>query len=480
MKSLLRLAALAFAALCLISSLATLPCRGAEHPLPKDLPPYAPIVPYHAPRAEVKKLSNGLTLWLIPLPGFPKVAFTLAVRGGMASDPRDLPGLAELLISTLDQGTKTRNARDIAEQIQAAGGDLTGDARPDAIIVSTAVLAPKAGAAVALLADISANATFPDGEVELAKRNAAEQLQGNEAEPGFLAQRALAKAVFGQHPYSVISPTQDSISKTTAADLRREYARRFRPDQALLVAVGDFESASLLGAVEKYFGGWKNPAEAPAPDSGAPRLSNPHGLFFVPRAGSVQTTLALASLGPTERDPDYAPAEVANAIYGGMFGSRLILNIREDKGYTYSPRVSLRARRNTGLFETRADVRNAVTGASLNEIEYELNRMATTSPNEGEMERARRYLVGVRAIFLQSEGAVSGDLADLWVYGLPPEELGLESEKIEKVTASQVDAVARKYFPFSRQTKVAVGEQKTAEEQLGVFGLDVKPLKPVP
>ncbi|MBZ5563246.1 MAG: insulinase family protein [Acidobacteriia bacterium] len=450
---------------------------GAEkaHPLPKALPPYGPVVPFRAPQVEIKKLANGLTLWLVPRPGFPKVALTLAVKGGMSVDPGGRPGLSQLLLATLDQGTKTRSARQIAEEIQAAGGDLSGDALADSIRVSTDVLASKADAALGLLADIFANATFPDSEVDLAKRNAADNLRAQEAEPGFLARRALAKVIFGTHPYSVISPTQDSITRTTPAELRREYARRFRPDQTLLVAVGDFDAAALTASIEKQFGGWKAPAEAPVADVGAPVEKNPHAVFFVERAGSVQTTLALGAFGPSQRDPEYEPAEVANAIYGGMFGSRLVVNIREDKGYTYSPGSFLQVRRDAGIFQTRADVRNAVTGASLNEIEYELNRLATTSPSEEEMQRAERYLVGIKAIILQLQRSVGSQLATLWVSGLPPEELGRESEKIQKVTPQQVDDVARKYFPFSRQTVVAVGEEKVIKDQLAPFGMELKP-----
>ena len=189
----------------------------------------------------------------------------------------------------------------------------------------------------------------------------------------------------------------------------------------------------------------------------------------------MQTTLALGAFGPTQRDPDYEPAEVANAIYGGMFGSRLVVNIREDKGYTYSPGSFLQVRRDAGVFQTRADVRNAVTGASLNEIEYELNRMATTSPSDEEMQRAQRYLVGIKAIILQLQRSVASQLATLWVSGLPPEELGRESEKIQKVAPQQVDEVARKYLPFSRQTVVAVGEEEVIKEQLAPFGMELKP-----
>jgi zinc protease len=444
-------------------------------PLPKDMPPYGLLVPFRAPQVESKALDNGLTLWLVPRPGFPKVAFAFAVRGGMAADSNDRPGLSELLLATLDQGTRTRNARQIAEEIQAAGGDLSGNAQADALMLTTEVLAPKAEAALSVLADILRNATFPDDEVALAKRNAADNLRQHESEPSFLARRALAKALFGNHPYSMVAPTQDSIANTTAAELRQEYARRFRPKQTLLVAVGDFDARALTATARNLFGSWTGadgPAMAPLPD--LPK-TNPHTVFFVARPGSVQTTFAVASFAPTQRDPEYAATEVANAIYGGMFGSRLIKNIREDKGYTYSPGAFLQNHRETGVLQTRADVRNEVTGASLNEIDYELDRMATTSPAADEITSARRYLVGLKAIILQLQAAVASQLASLWVNGLPPEQLGGESEEIQKVTVKDVDAAGAKYFPAYRQTIVAVGEENVIRQQLAPFGLELQP-----
>jgi zinc protease len=343
------------------------------------------------------------------------------------------------------------------------------------MVVSTEVLAPKAEAALSVLADVFQNAAFPDDEVALAKRNAADNLRQQESEPSFLSRRALAKALFGDYPYSVVAPTQESIASTTAAELKQEYARRFRPDHTLLVAVGDFEAEALIASVRNLFGNWTGAAGsamASLPD--APKTS-PHTIFFVARPGSVQTTLAVGTFGPSRRDPDYAATEVANAIYGGMFGSRLIKNIREDKGYTYSPHASLQTRREVGVLQTRADVRNEVTGATLNEIDYELDRMATTSPAPDEITRAQRYLVGSKAILVQLQGRVASELASLWIDGLPPDELGGESEKIQKVTLNDVDRAAAKYFPAFRQTIVAVGEEKVIGQQLAPFGLQFQP-----
>ncbi len=446
-----------------------------EKPLPKDLPAYGELKPFVAPQVTTHTLPNGLTLWFVARRGFPKVSYTLAVRGGMSTDPQDRPGLADLLVATIGQGTTTRNARQIAEELQAAGGDLNGSAGVESIVINTSVLSTKAEAGLAVLADVAQNATFPESEVELAKRNAADHLQQQEADPQFLASRALARALFGQHPYAVISITQETIAKATTQELRSEYARRFRPDQALLVVVGDFDSAGMANACESLFAHWATPSAPPAPPVEKPTFVPQHAVFFVNRPDSVQTTIALASLAPAEGSPDYAAVRVANALYGGMFGSRLTMNIREDKGYTYTPGSYVTSRRTTGIFQTWASVRNEVTGATLNEIDYELNRMATTTPSAEELAHAERYLVGTEALELQSQDSVGRSLARLWVLNLPPEELGRENEEIGKVTLRDVDDVASRYFLAARQTIVAVGVEKVIEDQLAPFQLQMEP-----
>jgi predicted Zn-dependent peptidase len=442
--------------------------------LPKDLPPYGATNPVSAPAVRQLKLDNGLEVWLAPLPGFPKVAFSVAVRGGYVLDPGNLPGMSDLLADVVSEGTKTHSARQIAEQFQAAGGDLTATATADSIVLATSVLNDKAIPALNAIGDVMQNAVFPDQEVEIAKNNAASSLQASEAEPDFLARRALFRSLFGSHPYAVTSPTRESIANTSAADLRSEYARRFRPDRTLLVAVGDFDPATLTSAIRQDFGSWKASEAAPLAAMSKPAASVARALVYVPRDNSVQTALYIGALAPNRSDPDYAAARVAIAIYGGMFGSRLITNIREDKGYTYSPFAQLAPLRETGVLVTRADVRNAVTGASYNEISYELNRMATTSPEQQELDSAKRYLNGSLALQLQSREAVARLLATLWISALPPEEIGAQSRKIEGVTLDDVKQVGRKYFPAARMTVVAIGEENVIRNELAPFGFEFK------
>jgi zinc protease len=451
-------------------------CALAEKaaPLPKDLPAYGPEKPLQAPSVKVSTLDNGLTIWLVSEPGFPKVSFALAVRGGLAADPADRPGISELLSNTIDQGTKTRTAKQIAEEIQATGGDVSASAGKDSTTVSTGVLSSKADAALSVLADIAQNASFPDNEVELAKRNLSDSLQQRESEPSFLAARAMARVLFGDNPYHVTAPTQESVAASTSAELRKIYTQRFRPDQAVLVAVGDFETEKMLGQLKTKFGAWKAPSEAPLTPTA--RFTNPikPTVVFVPRPGSVQTTLELGTFGPAESDPDFAAADVANAIYGGTFGSRLTTNVREDKGYSYSPFAALRSYRATGVLITRADVRNEVTAPAFNEMTYELNRMATTSLTPEELATAKRYLVGSEAIRLQVRDGVASELAELWVVGLPPEQIGIYGQKVAAMTGAEVDAASRKYFPASRVGIVAVGEEKVVRDAFEPFGLTVE------
>ena len=448
-----------------------------EAPLPKDLPPYGADKPLHGPTVKTAKLDNGLQVWLVSEPGFPKVALHVDVRGGFAADPANLPGISELLSRTIDQGTKTRSAKQIAQELQNAGGDLSADTRKDFIAVSTFVLASKVDAAISVLSDVLQNASFPDAEVALAKRNASDSLKQQESDPSFLVSRAMANVMFGDAPYHVVSPTQESLSAAASSDLRRIFAQRFRPDQAVLVAVGDFDDAKLMEIVKAKFGGWKSPADAKISATQRITKTPEHAVFVVPRPGSVQTTLELGSGGPLRSDSDYEAAEVANAIYGGTFSSRLTANIREDKGYTYSPGSNLRTYEAAGVVITHADVRNEVTAPTLNEIQYELNRLATTAPGEEELSKAKHFLVGIEAIRLQVRIAVARELAENWIDGLPPEEIGISAQKTTATTAAEVETAARKYFPAYQSAIVAVGDERVIRESLSPFGLPIKPIQ---
>ena len=238
--------------------------------------------------------------------------------------------------------------------------------------------------------------------------------------------------------------------------------------------VGSFDKAELLAQIDKVFGSWKKGAGSP-PEIKEPASKTDHNIYFIERSGSVQTTMLIGAVGPTLRNPEEPSLRLANTIYGGSFGSRLIRNIREDKGYTYSPYSYTTSHRWSGAILTSEDVRNEVTGPSLKETFYELKRIATEPPSSQELDQAKRYLIGNTALDLQSRAAVATQLGKYWVDGEPATHLTEEMAAIQKTTTPEVAKAAAKYLAPDRMTVVAVGEKSVILEQLKPFGMKIVP-----
>lgn len=453
--------------------IATCFAQGSSKPaLPKDLPPAGPLKAVVAPTVEAHKLSNGMTVWLVQRTALPKVIFTLQVRGGDSLDPASAPGLARVVAKSIVEGTTSKSSREIAEAAQGAGGDLSTSVDSDSTQVILDALSEHAADAVALVADVAQHATFPDKEVAQVKSNMENELRSNEAEPSFLARRAWFRVVYGDHPYSIVAPTMKTLEGATPDSLKAMYGQAFRPDQSILVAVGSFEPAAMLKQIESAFGGWKASAVAPAAVK-EPKGEVVHKVYYLERPGSVQTTLVIGTTGPNLRAPDYPYLRLANTVYGGSFGSRLIQNIREDKGYTYSPFSRVSTRRWSGEILTNEDVRNAVTGASLKETFYELKRISTAPPTPDELSQAKQYLLGNTAVRMQSRDAVAALLGKYWIDDVAPQHLTEEMAAIQKATDTQVAQAGAKYLTPERMNVVAVGEKSIIVDQLKPFGMEV-------
>jgi len=445
-------------------------------PLPKDLPAFGADRPLPVPAIAKSTLPNGLAVWLVKRPGFPKVSAVLAVRGGTAADPSGMEGVSSLLAATLKEGAAKKSARQVAEELQAIGGDLSVAAASDAFYLRASALASGTPRLLDLLAAVALAPAFPAAEVELAKENALQELEAAESTPDFLAAKAFARAVYGAHPYHVVSASRETIGKTTPALLRAEHARRFDPGRALLVVAGDLDEAAAKAAVARAFGAWKASGET-LPPTPAPPAARAREILLVDRPGSVQSTVVSGRPGPAVSDPDWYDVLVANTIYADAFGSRLVTNIREEKGYTYSPSGDFTTRRAGSLLQMQADVRNDVTAATLLEVFYELDRMAATTPAPDELAGAKRYQAGLYLLRNQVQGSVAGTLARNWVNGLPPEALAEFVTKVGAVTAEGVRAAGRKHFLSSTQTVVVVGDAKEVRPQLELWG-EVEEAKP--
>ena len=437
--------------------------------LPKDLPAYGPDKPLPTPQIAQRTLPNGLTVWVVPRDGLPKVNVALSVLGGTAADDAATPALSQLMANLLNEGTASRSSRDIAEALQAIGGDYSASAGDDAVSIRASALSSHASQLLALVADTALQPSFPANEVTLAKANALQNLKVQESDPDWQAQRAFGHAAYGDHPYSRDSLTEASVEAASPDTLRALHDARFRPDRALLVIVGRIGADEAFKLAEQQFGNWKASGTALADTAPAPRTATPQRLI-VPRAGAVQSNIRYGRPAVPASDPDYIPLTVANTILGGGFTSRITQDIREDKGYSYSPWSRFSANRVGGSAVATVDVRNEVTGATLAELAKLYGSMASQPASAEELTGAKRLVGGIYLLRNQIQGALTATLANYWVDGLPPSFLGSYVAEANKVTTEQVQAMGRKYFAAKDQSIVIVGDPKAIDAQLKPYG----------
>ncbi|MGO4476683.1 M16 family metallopeptidase [Massilia sp. 2TAF26] len=437
---------------------------------PAGMPAYGKDKPLPSPHIAKKTLANGLQVWVVPRNGVPRVDMVLAVRGaGFIADDAAHPGFASMLAGLLNEGTAKHDSRAIAELAQGLGGSVGGGASADGITVSANALASQAGAMMQLLAEVARTPIFPAKEVALAKANALQSLRVQETQPRFRAERAVNRAVFGEHPYGHTTPTVEGINSVDEALLRAEHAKRFRPDQALLVITGRIKEADAMKLAQHAFGDWKAEGSAPAASATAPAAAKPVHILLE-RPGSVQSTIRVAGSGIAATAGDQVPLRLASTILGGGFSSRVNINLREEKGYTYGASAGARMMREGGSIVGGADVRNEVTGAALSEYFNEYKRIGGELISPQEMEMHKRYVAGGYVLSNQMQRAVAATLAMNWLVGLPPEFLSQYVPLIQKVTPEQVRDVSKKYFNPEHQSIVVVGDSKSVGEQLKAFG----------
>ena len=441
-----------------------------EVELPKQLPPYAKDKALPVSDIARQTLDNGMQIWVVPRDGIPRVDFVLAIRdAGNAVDDPEHPGFADMLAGLLTEGTARRDSRAIAEAAQGMGGGIGAGASMDGINLNAYALPSHAGDMLALLAEVARSPSFPENEVQLAQANALQGLKAAEAQPGFRAERALGKALYGDHPYARTQQTEASIAAVNVAMLKHEHARRLRPEHALLVITGRIDKDRGFALAKQAFGDWKASGEAPPKVLPARREAKP-SFVLLKRDGSVQSALRVGQPAVPATDPDYIPLSMTRTILGGGFSSRLMQNLREDKGYTYGAYDSQRRYAGGGALVAGSDVRNEVTGAALKEIMGEFTRIGSEPVGKVELERNKRYVAGGYLISNQQQGAVARTLASNWLVGLPPEFLAEYVPMIQKVTAEQIMAMGKRYFDPARQSIIVVGSPEDVSEQLVPFG----------
>jgi zinc protease len=439
-----------------LTNQATPPALGAERPVAW-------------PRRTVRALANGMQVVLAESHTFPKIAAHLYFRSGNAAVARTSPGLADMTATVVRTGTASRPINRIEEDLRRMGADLGSHAGADTTALNASGLAEFSSGLLELIADLARNASFPADEFERERRQKVEALRVERTTPGFLAGERLRRILFGEHPYAVVAPTEEQVLGYTRDQLVGYYRSYYAPANALLIVVGDFESEKMFAQVEKTFGEWKAPQPAAAPSPAPPSYTGRH-VHLVHLPGSVQTQILLGNLAITRRDPDWFRLALANSIYGGAFASRLVINIREQKGYTYSPRSGVNALRQHGYFSVHAAVRNEVVAATLTEMFYEMDRMRALPVTAEELDSARSYMSGVFSLGVATQDGLLGQLSTVYLDRLPEDYLETYREKIRALTADDVLAAARRHFDSADAQIVLVGDRAQLAEQAALFG----------
>lgn len=437
----------------------------------QNLPPaLAPERPVQWPSREVRTLSNGLQVVLAESHSFPKISAHLYIRAGNSSVAHRAPGLAGMTATVVRTGTSSRDSHRIEEDLRRMGADLGTGAGADSSWISIAGLSEFSAGQLALIADLAQNASFPEDEFERERRQRLEELRIERTTPGFLANERLRRVLFGEHPYAIVAPTEAQLAAYDRAQLVEFYKQNYSPADSVLIVVGDFVAAEMFAQVEKAFGAWHAPQPQTPSMPQPPQHHSGRRVHLVHLPGSVQTQVVTGNLAITRRAPDWHQTVLANAIYGGAFHSRLVINIREQKGYTYSPRSGLNALRQHGYFSVSAAVRNDVAAATLTEIFYEMDRMRSLPVTPEELESARNYLTGVFSLGVATLDGLIGQLSTVYLERLPEDYLEKYRDRVRALTAEDVLSSARRHFDSANAQIVLVGDRAQIGDQAALFG----------
>ena len=444
--------------------MATQPQRTAN-----SVPELAPEREVRWPKRTKSKLANGLEVILLESHTIPKFHGELYFHAGNAFAAARGTALAEMAATMVRTGTAQHSSREIEELLRGLGADLSISAGQDNSSISFAGLSDQVEPLLQLVNELARNAAFPAAEFERERRQKLEEVKLERTQPGFLAGERLRKVLFGGHPYSQISPTKEEVAAFTREELQSVYRDFYTPENAVLILVGDFEAAAMQKCAEKVFASWSG-KRPPAPESAKPPVPKGRRVYLVDLPDSVQTQILCGCHAITRKNPDWIRLGLTNSLYGGAFNSRLVMNIREDKGYTYSPRSSVNPLRQHGYFSISAAVRNDVVAASLTEIFYELDKLRSLPVPEAELLDAQNYLTGVFSMGLATQSGLLSQISTLALNDLPDDYLETYREKVRALEPEDVMSAARTYFDSANIQIVVVGDRAQIESQAALFG----------
>lgn len=436
---------------------------------------------YHFPAFESVTLPNGLRVVVAPVRKLPLVTVLALVDAGAMADPVGQEGVAQLTASLLTEGTGDLTGAALAELVELMGSTLDAGADWDSSVVKLTTLSSRLPEAIALLARVLTEPALPDDEFQRLRAERLADLLQQRSEPRSLADEAFAQTLYapGARYAMPDGGTERSVRALTLEQLRGFYAERYSPQVTTVVLVGDLSVDNGVAMVTRVLGSWRGtmPDTIPRPDSvrGAPR-----GIRIVRKSEAPQSELRVGHVGPPRLTEDYFPLVLCNAILGGLFSSRLNLNLREEHAYTYGAHSGVDWRRWAGPFSMDAAVQSDVSAKAIREMLKEFDRIRAEPVTDSELSLAISYLDGVFPIRFETTRAIASALASQAIYRLPADYYDTYRAHIRAVTADDILRVARTHFDPSRLQIVAVGDADAITGPLTELGLgDVTITDPV-
>ena len=407
-------------------------------------------------------LDNGLKVTFVPYGKTPKVTLRLVTKVG-SYDDNGKDGIADISYDLLTEGTTTRSALDIAEQAANMGGEMITASGSNSSFVQIDVLSEFVADAAALIADLAINTKVTEEDLERVKTNTLRNIQVQKSQAQGLATEALFNAIYGEHPYAKFFPDEAAFNAITVDDVKSFLASNVVAKRSELFISGKFNADDAKAMVKQSFA---NMASGAAREIRAPEYQGQGGFVFIQRENAPQSTIRLGLPVVDPDHKDYIGLQLMNNLLGGSFSSRITSNIREDKGYTYSPNSAVNTRVKSSLWFQSADVTAESTAASFFEIIKEIKRLQAENPTEEELEGFKNYLAGIYVLQNSSRTAIINQLWLLESHGLPLSRLETYVQKVNEITPAELSRLAKEYLTLDKMTMVVVGDEASVMPQL--------------
>lgn len=415
------------------------------------------------PKKEVVQLDNGLTLVIVPYGSIPKATIRFSIKTGNINEQEDQIWLGDLLAEMMKEGSTTKNAKQVADEMAGMGGNLNIAFGLHTASISSSVLYEFAPDAIKLMADLLKNPKFPIDELDRLKADMKRDLSVRLSRPRSQAVRDFYSQLYPNHPYGRLFPSDAMIDSYTIEDIRQFYNDQFGGLRTTVYVVGNFNGDAVREAVEKVLSDWR---EGKPSDFSIAKPVVSNGVKIIDRPGAPQSTIyyGLPVVGPEHED--FIALDVMNSILGGSFTSRITTNIREDKGYTYSPFSNLDTKYKSGIWYEAADVTTEHTGASLEEIQKEIRKLQDETPTQEEMDGIINYESGIYVLQNSTPNGIIGQMVFLDTHDLDDSFLTDKVANMHAITPEKVQEMTRKYIRPENMTLIVVGDREKIERQI--------------